>query len=428
MKKVLSLALCLALVFSCITAFAGGGGEELLELGDLLIVDRDVALTENGSYVIDTGATLTFTDEIGAVGATDYYTDAICGDDIIRINAHEDTRFDNIDPWSLDSGSDEIVYYKSGATVQFLKEGYYVLSISMGFESYEDRLEYLNKFEDPMYAPMDYIVLLEVVGETIVDETQPPELFDSSLISISNIAVFTYDEETNLDYIANSLGPVEIATNKDLKNFVVTSLELIDGVWIEQDLMMTDETGFSFGEFVSAKKGAKYTIDQPGYYSVWADDYEGNYTGITVYIEKPLDAKYTDSKVLVDGKEVKFEAYNIKDNNYFKLRDIAMVLNGTSKQFEVSWSEATNSIQLRPGESYTVVGGELAQGDGQTKIAGTGTKDIVVYDEPVALTAYMINGNNYFKLRDLGKLFDFSVSWDEANNCVVIDSTLPYTE
>lgn len=41
------------------------------------------------------------------------------------------------------------------------------------------------------------------------------------------------------------------------------------------------------------------------------------------------NAKPNTSKVLVDGVFKKFEAYTIESNNYFKLRDIVMVLNGT---------------------------------------------------------------------------------------------------
>ena len=49
-----------------------------------------------------------------------------------------------------------------------------------------------------------------------------------------------------------------------------------------------------------------------------------------------LTAKPTASTVLVNGENVAFDAYNINDNNYFKLRDLAYILSGTEKQFEVS--------------------------------------------------------------------------------------------
>ena len=42
------------------------------------------------------------------------------------------------------------------------------------------------------------------------------------------------------------------------------------------------------------------------------------------------------------------------------------------------------------------------------------------------LTGYNINGNNYFKLRDLGQLFDFNVSWDGELNSIIINTAESY--
>ena len=43
------------------------------------------------------------------------------------------------------------------------------------------------------------------------------------------------------------------------------------------------------------------------------------------------------------------------------------------------------------------------------------------------LTGYNINGNNFFKLRDLGILFDFDVTWDSVNSAVIVDTSHSYT-
>jgi V8-like Glu-specific endopeptidase len=48
---------------------------------------------------------------------------------------------------------------------------------------------------------------------------------------------------------------------------------------------------------------------------------------------KLLTGTLSPSKILVDGKTVLHDAYLINDNNYFKLRDLATVINGTKKQF-----------------------------------------------------------------------------------------------
>ncbi len=51
--------------------------------------------------------------------------------------------------------------------------------------------------------------------------------------------------------------------------------------------------------------------------------------------------------------------YKINGNNYYKLRDIAAYVDGTEKQFDVSWNAAEKRIDLTSGKAYTWVGGEL---------------------------------------------------------------------
>ncbi|MCQ5128801.1 leucine-rich repeat protein [Butyricicoccus faecihominis] len=137
-------------------------------------------------------------------------------------------------------------------------------------------------------------------------------------------------------------------------------------------------------------------------------------------------ANPNNSKVLVNGKTVAFDAYNINNNNYFKLRDIAQVLRGTDKQFEVVWDSSKNAINMTSNKAYTTVGGELKTGDGVTKECVLNSSPIYKDGVQVSLTAYTINGNNYFKLRDLGEAFNFDVSWDAGQNAVVIDTSHAY--
>jgi len=141
------------------------------------------------------------------------------------------------------------------------------------------------------------------------------------------------------------------------------------------------------------------------------------------------DAAPTSSKVLIDGKEVSFEAYNIDGNNYFKLRDVALALSGSGKQFNVTWNEERKSVEMVSGSSYVPVGGEFAPGDGTAKTATDDNPPQLLKDSVSLFTkSYNIGGNNYFKLRDLGREFDFDVSWDGANNCILIETNKSYTE
>ena len=54
------------------------------------------------------------------------------------------------------------------------------------------------------------------------------------------------------------------------------------------------------------------------------------------------------------------------------------------------------------------------------------TQPIYVDGVRVPMTAYAINGNNYVKLRDIGKAVGFGVTYDAATNSVYIDSDAPY--
>ena len=137
-------------------------------------------------------------------------------------------------------------------------------------------------------------------------------------------------------------------------------------------------------------------------------------------------ANPTNSKVLVNGKEVAFDAYTIDGSNYFKLRDLAFVLNGTEKQFEVGWDNASKTITLTSGQGYTANGSEMAKGSGAQSASVSASK-LLIDGKEVSLTAYTIGGNNYFKLRDIGQAFDFGIGWDNASKTITIDTSAGYT-
>lgn len=142
---------------------------------------------------------------------------------------------------------------------------------------------------------------------------------------------------------------------------------------------------------------------------------------------KPAAAVPTASKVVVNGKEVAFEAYNIDGNNYFKLRDLAKAVNGTKKQFEVGFDAASNAISLKAEAAYTAVGGELeASGAAGEQQAVPSSSALLLNGEKLELGAYNINGNNYFKLRDIAKSFNIGVTWDGKLNTVGIDTAIDY--
>lgn len=152
-------------------------------------------------------------------------------------------------------------------------------------------------------------------------------------------------------------------------------------------------------------------------------------TTVTAPETKSVTAVPTKSKVYVNGLEKSFEAYSINGNNYFKLRDIAMVLNGTKKQFEVAYDKEKNAINMLSLTPYTVVGGEMILSGVTGNRQGTPTASKLYLDgKEISFTAYCIGGNNYFKLRDIGKAFDFGVTWDNNTKAISILTSSGYTE
>ncbi len=152
-----------------------------------------------------------------------------------------------------------------------------------------------------------------------------------------------------------------------------------------------------------------------------------NFTTIRkMYRYEGTGAVCSKTHVSVNGNTTDIILCKIRGNNYIKLRDLAMLLRGTEKQFEVTWDSASKSIAIIPGEAYTEVGGELANDLDSYEKAMPANARIFIGDNEVFPTAYNINGNNYFKLRDIAKELDFGVDW--KNWTVVIDTTTGYVD
>lgn len=141
-----------------------------------------------------------------------------------------------------------------------------------------------------------------------------------------------------------------------------------------------------------------------------------------------INASQTNSTVLINGQQIDFQAYNINGSNYFKLRDIAQVLKGTEKQFEVTWNNEKKSMELTSNKAYTTAGGELENtGIAPTNITST-ISSMYLDGDAITLESYNVDGNNYFKLRDLGELFDFGIGWDGVEKVVTVDTSSNYSE
>jgi hypothetical protein len=143
----------------------------------------------------------------------------------------------------------------------------------------------------------------------------------------------------------------------------------------------------------------------------------------------PVTPPATDYKVVlssqavkVNGVEKALEVYNIDGSNYFKLRDLAYVLNGTKSQFSVDFDQAKQAISCAKGAAYTANGTELVIGADKSASAVPSAQSLYIDGAAASLTAFNIGGNNFFKLRDLGTALGFNVDYDEATRTMLITS------
>ncbi|GAB1476910.1 hypothetical protein MASR2M70_17460 [Bacillota bacterium] len=136
-------------------------------------------------------------------------------------------------------------------------------------------------------------------------------------------------------------------------------------------------------------------------------------------------AKPTNTKFMLNNEEVGLPAYAIDGNNYVKLRDVGALL---KTSFDVRWEDG--KAKLYNHAIYTKAGGELVAIGTDSKSASKSATNFVWGDSGAAVTglsAYTIGGNNYIKLRDIAKLFDFDVDWRDGKAWIEPDVS-PYTE
>lgn len=128
-------------------------------------------------------------------------------------------------------------------------------------------------------------------------------------------------------------------------------------------------------------------------------------------------------KVNINNIQKDFEVYNIDGNNFFKLRDIAYVLNGTTSQFSVEYNETSRLIEINTGKSYSSNGSEMKTGVDNSNSAVKSSQKLTINGTEKELLAYNIAGNNFFKLRDLGTALNFEVGYNSTTNTVEVNSS-----
>ena len=231
-----------------------------------------------------------------------------------------------------------------------------------------------------------------------------------------------------VDYTGKQIVPCKYAEIKDFSGGVA-AVKTFDQKW---GFVNTDGT-----EIVPCQyKDVGYS-NEPGIFTV--KDYDNQCsilkssgwtapaTPSTPTTPSGTQANPTNDKLTSDGVLQNPTVYKIGDSNYFKIRDLAAILNGTEKQFSVGYDNEKKSVTATTGQGYTKLDGDLAGPPAGQETAEASSDAIYVNGQKVEAEVYKIGGNNYFKLRDLGKALNFYVGWSQEQG-MFIDTSKPYSE
>ena len=158
-------------------------------------------------------------------------------------------------------------------------------------------------------------------------------------------------------------------------------------------------------------KGTNYTVMQP-----------------TRIAGTQVNAVKTNNPLLLEGDEKVFPAINIDNYNWLKLRDIAMILGGTSKQFSLSYDSETKVIDINLGGSYIPLGDELKDILTEPITAIASTNQIRINGQTINIASYNVGGYNYLRLRDIAILLGFNVKFDNATRIIDLKLSESYAE
>ena len=130
--------------------------------------------------------------------------------------------------------------------------------------------------------------------------------------------------------------------------------------------------------------------------------------------------------VSFDGRDLEINAYLINRSNYVKIRDVAALLKDTPAKFDLAYDNEKQSVIISKGKNYSDSFIYKESKLKEERIAKE-TMQKIVDDkgQEIELKGYFIDGYNYFRLRDLGKVLDFGVAYDFKDQRVLLSSDNP---
>ena len=253
------------------------------------------------------------------------------------------------------SGGETVAEAKSGAVIDVIQKDFGNGYSKIWFNSKECYIKTTNLTDFQSTPSATGLAQLGApIGTLVVDS--PWSVYGQKTYSAEGLAVV---KNNNYGY------ETDYKIEKELATIPGSVDEITDHEWVNvydvEEFTFDADPDFPERQWILS--GKIYTVVHGGQvrYIVQLDEYMStfNYYPGDGYSKQTTA---TTQKMYVDTEKYSALAYNINNNNYFKLRDIAKMLDGTVKCFDIVYDEASNSIDMLSFFPYTEVGGELTPG------------------------------------------------------------------
>lgn len=266
-----------------------------------------------------------------------------------------------------------------------------------------------------------YLVKMDGKVTGPIEEADAPEIFENTK---TQYRYHMYVNEDGRRFVCPTTGQEKCPG---------TTFKLVYTEWLDEPLKVNNGTFSSYYHNKSSSCESHGCIDP-----TWEGNRYMDANGLTWICEETrrIDVEFLayarTQEILLNGKNVELQAYALKDEkgyetNYVKLRDIAYLLNGTNKQFDLGWD---GKVNILTGQAYKPNGSEMYtpfSGDRTYKNAASDSTKINSIGSSLAaiiLTDDKGGGYTYYELRDVAEALGFYVGW---NNGIVVDTNRTYS-
>lgn len=126
-------------------------------------------------------------------------------------------------------------------------------------------------------------------------------------------------------------------------------------------------------------------------------------------------------KVSIGQANIDLPSIVYNNENYVKLRDFSMLLTNINKDFKLLYNNKSKQISAITAYPYEPIGDELQKLD-KVKSATISDARFDIDNVNHDLSAILIAGHNYFRLRDLADVFNIKITYDIPEKTVYLEA------